>query len=217
MVTDSVVVFVVRKGNPKGIKTWDDLVQPGIEVITPNPFTSGGARWNLMAAYGAEVELGKAEQEALDYLHQLLSQTTVQDKSAREALQTFVGGKGDVMLAYENEAITAQQQGEDVDYVVPDQTILIENPIAVTKDAPASAQAFVDFLLSDEGQKIFAEKGYRPVVKGVSAGSDFPNPPSLFTIQKFGGWGVVKDTFFDPDNGLVAKIEQELGVSTDSG
>jgi sulfate/thiosulfate-binding protein len=217
MVTDSVVVFVVRKGNPKGIKTWDDVVQPGIEVITPNPFTSGGARWNLMAAYGAQLELGKTEQEALDYLHQLLSQTPVQDKSAREALQTFVGGKGDVMLAYENEAITAQQQGEDVDYVVPDQTILIENPIAVTKDAPSSAQAFVDFLLSDEGQKIFAEKGYRPVVKGISAGTDFPDPPGLFTIQKFGGWGVVKDKFFDPDTGVVAKIEQELGVSTDSG
>jgi sulfate/thiosulfate-binding protein len=217
MVTDSVVVFVVRKDNPKGIKTWDDLVQPGIEVITPNPFTSGGARWNLMAAYGAQLELGKTEQEALDYLHQLLSQTPVQDKSAREALQTFVGGKGDVMLAYENEAITAQQQGEDVDYVVPDQTILIENPIAVTKDAPAPAQAFVDFLLSDEGQKIFAEKGYRPVVKSVGAGSDFPDPPGLFTIQKFGGWGVVKDKFFDPDAGVVAKIEQELGVSTDSG
>jgi sulfate/thiosulfate-binding protein len=217
MVTDSVVVFVVRKGNPKGIKTWDDLVQPGIEVITPNPFTSGGARWNLMAAYGAELELGKTEEEALDYLHRLLGQTAVQDKSAREALQTFVGGKGDVMLAYENEAITAQQQGEDVDYVVPDETILIENPIAVTKDAPPSAQAFVDFLLSDEGQKIFAEKGYRPVVKGVSAGTDFPDPPGLFTIQKFGGWGVVKDKFFDPDNGLVAKIEQDLGVSTDSG
>jgi sulfate transport system substrate-binding protein len=217
MVTDSVVVFVVRKGNPKGIKTWDDIVQPGIEVITPNPFTSGGARWNLMAAYGAQLELGKTEQEALDYLHQLLSQTPVQDKSAREALQTFVGGKGDVMLAYENEAITAQQQGEDVDYVVPDQTILIENPIAVTKDAPSSAQAFVDFLLSDEGQKIFAEKGYRPVVTGVSAGTDFPDPPGLFTIQKFGGWGVVKDKFFDPDTGVVAKIEQELGVSTDSG
>ncbi len=217
MVTDSVVVFVVRKGNPKGIKTWDDLVQPGIEVITPNPFTSGGARWNLMAAYGAQLELGKTEQEALDYLHQLLSQTPVQDKSAREALQTFVGGKGDVMLAYENEAITAQQQGEDVDYVVPDQTILIENPIAATKDAPPSAQAFVDFLLSDEGQKIFAEKGYRPVVQGISAGPDFPDPPGLFTIQRFGGWGVVKDKFFDPDTGVVAKIEQELGVSTDSG
>jgi sulfate/thiosulfate transport system substrate-binding protein len=139
MVTDSVVVFVVRKGNPKGIKPWDDLVKPGIEVITPNPFTSGGARWNLMAAYGAQIEEGKSEQGALEYLHQLLSQTPVQDKSAREALQTFVGGKGDVMLAYENEAITAQREGEDVDYVVPDQTILIENPVAVTKGAAPAA------------------------------------------------------------------------------
>jgi sulfate transport system substrate-binding protein len=217
MVTDSVVVFVVRKGNPEGIKTWDDVVKPGIEVITPNPFTSGGARWNLMAAYGAQIELGKTEQEALDYLHQLLSQTPVQDKSAREALQTFVGGKGDVMLAYENEAITAQREGEDVDYVVPDQTILIENPLAVTKDAPPAAKVFVDYLLSDAAQKIWAEKGYRPVDKRVLAGASFPNPPGLFTIEKFGGWGTVKDKFFDPDNGLVAMIEQELGVSTDSG
>jgi sulfate transport system substrate-binding protein len=215
MVTDSVVVFVVRKGNPKGIKSWDDLVKPDIEVITPNPFTSGGARWNLMAAYGAQIELGKSEDQALQYLHDLLSHTPVQDKSAREALQTFVGGKGDVMLAYENEAITAQQKGEDVDYIVPDQTIRIENPIAVAKDAPPAAQAFVDFLRSDEAQKIYAEKGYRPVVQGV--GPDFPQPSGLFTIEKFGGWGEVKSKFFDPDEGLVAKIEQDLGVSTDSG
>jgi sulfate/thiosulfate-binding protein len=217
MVTDSVVVFVVRKGNPEGIKTWDDLVQPGIEVITPNPFTSGGARWNLMAAYGAQLELGKTEQQALDYLHRLLSQTPVQDKSAREALQTFVGGKGDVMLAYENEAITAQQQGEDVDYVIPDQTILIENPIAVTVDASPAAQAFVDYLRGPDAQQIWADKGYRPVNEEVLAKTTFPAPADLFTIEKFGGWGTVKDKFFDPDNGLVAKIEQDLGVSTDSG
>jgi sulfate/thiosulfate transport system substrate-binding protein len=217
MVTDSVVVFVVRKGNPKGIKTWDDLVKPGIEVITPNPFTSGGARWNLMAGYGAQIELGKSEDQALKYLHDLLSHTPVQDKSAREALQTFVGGKGDVMLAYENEAITAQQKGESVDYVVPDQTILIENPIAVTKDAPPAAQAFVDFLRSDEAQRIYGQKGYRPVVQSVLDTFSFPKPSGLFTIEKFGGWGEVKSKFFDPDKGLVAKIEQDLGVSTDSG
>jgi sulfate/thiosulfate-binding protein len=217
MVTDSVVVFVVRKGNSLGIKTWDDIVKPGVEVITPNPFTSGGARWNLMAAYGAQIEQGKTEQQALDFLHQLLSRTPVQDKSAREALQTFVGGKGDVMLAYENEAITAQREGEDVDYVVPDQTILIENPVAVTKDAPPAAKAFMDFLLSDAAQRIWAEKGYRPVDQNALAGTNFPNPPGLFTIEKFGGWGTVKEKFFDPDNGLVAKIEQDLGVSTDSG
>jgi sulfate/thiosulfate transport system substrate-binding protein len=217
MVTDSVVVFVVRKGNPKGIKTWDDLVKPDIEVITPNPFTSGGARWNLMAAYGAQIELGKSEDDALQYLHDLLSHTPVQDKSAREALQTFVGGKGDVMIAYENEAITAQQKGEDVDYVVPDQTILIENPIAVVKDAPPAAQAFVDFLHSDDAQKLFADKGYRPVVENVLAGTSFPQPSGLFTIAKFGGWSEVKTKFFDPEEGLVTKIEQDLGVSTNSG
>jgi len=217
MVTDSVAVFVVRKGNPKGIKTWDDLVKPDIEVITPNPFTSGGARWNLMAAYGAQIELGKSEDEALQYLHDLLSHTPVQDKSAREALQTFVGGKGDVMIAYENEAITAQQKGEDVDYVVPEQTILIENPIAVVKDAPPAAQAFVDFLRSDEAQQLFADKGYRPVVESVLARTSFLKPSALFTIAKFGGWSEVKTKFFDPEEGLVTKIEQDLGVSTDSG
>ena len=217
MVTDSVVVFVVRNGNPKGIKTWDDLVKPDIEVITPNPFTSGGARWNLMAAYGAQIEQGKSEDEALQYLHDLLSHTPVQDKSAREALQTFVGGKGDVMFAYENEAITAQQKGEDVEYVVPDQTILIENPIAVVKDASPAAQAFVDFLYSDDAQKLFADKGYRPVVGSVLAATTFLAPSSLFTIEKFGGWSEVKSKFFDPEEGLVTKIEQDLGVSTDSG
>jgi sulfate/thiosulfate-binding protein len=217
MVTNSVVVFVVRKGNPEGIKTWDDLVKPGVEVITPNPFTSGGARWNLMAAYGAQLELGKSEEQALEYLRELLSHTPVQDKSAREALQTFVGGKGDVMIAYENEAITAQQKGEEVDYVVPDQTILIENPIAVTKDAPPAAQAFVDFLRSDEAQQLFADKGYRPVAESVLARTTFLAPAALFTIAEFGGWEEVKTKFFDPEEGLVTKIEQDLGVSTDSG
>ena len=131
MVSDSVVVFAVRKGNPEGIRTWDDLTREGIEVITPNPFTSGGAQWNVMAAYGAQRALGKSERERVEYLRSLFRNVSVQDKSAREALQTFVGGKGDVLLAYENEAILAQSKGEELDYVVPDETILIENPIAV--------------------------------------------------------------------------------------
>ncbi len=139
MISNSVVVFAVRKGNPKGIKTWDDLTKDGVEVITPNPFTSGGARWNVMAAYGAQRELGRSHDEAVAYLEELFKHVSVQDKSARESLQTFTGGKGDVLLAYENEAITAQQKGEELDYVIPDQTILIENPIAVTKDAGSQA------------------------------------------------------------------------------
>ena len=137
-------------------------------MIKPNPFTSGGAKWNIMAAYGAQIEQGKTPQQAHDYLAQLFENVSVLDKSAREALQTFSGGKGDVLLAYENEAITAQQKGEDIDYVIPDQTILIENPAAVINDSknPEKAQAFVDFLHTEEAQKIFADKGYRPGRRG---------------------------------------------------
>jgi sulfate/thiosulfate transport system substrate-binding protein len=217
MVTDSVVVFAVRKGNPKNIKTWDDLVKPGVEVVTPNPFTSGGARWNVMAAYGAEVKQGKSKEQGVEYLRQLFKNVVVQDKSAREALATFTGGKGDVMIAYENEAITAQQKGEELDYVIPDQTILIENPVAVTSDAPETATAFHDFLFTPEAQKIFGEKGYRPVVKDVLGRFDYPTPATLFTIADFGGWGPVGDEFFDRESGIMADIENELGVSTDSG
>jgi sulfate/thiosulfate transport system substrate-binding protein len=217
ILTDSVVSFVVRKGNPDDIQTWDDLLKPGVEVVTPNPFTSGGARWNIMAAYGAQIKQGKSKEEAVAYLNELFQHVAVQDASARDALQTFTGGKGDVLLSYENEAITAQQKGENVDYVIPDQTILIENPVAVTTDGPQSATDFVKFLYSDEAQKIFGEKGYRPVVKSVAEQFDYKTPSTLFTIQDFGGWGTVKDEFFDPENGIVAKIEVSLGVSTDSG
>jgi sulfate/thiosulfate transport system substrate-binding protein len=216
-VTNSVVVFAVRKGNPKNIKTWDDLIKPGVEVIEPNPFTSGGAKWNIMAAYGAQLEQGKSKEEANAYLGQLFKNVPVQDKSAREALQTFAGGKGDVLLAYENEAITAQQKDQAVDYVMPDQTILIQNPIAVTSDSknPTQAKAFVKFARSQEAQRIFAEKGYRSVIPSLVDKSRYPTPSSLFEITKLGGWSKVNDEFFDPDKGSVAKIEKSLGVSTE--
>jgi sulfate/thiosulfate-binding protein len=216
-VTNSVVVFAVRKGNPKSIRTWDDLIKPGVQVIEPNPFASGGARWNVMAAYGAQLEQGRSEAEAEAYLGKLFHNVPVQDKSARDALQTFSSGKGDVLLAYENEAIAAKQAGQDVDYVVPDQTILIQNPIAVTSTSrnPAKAKAFISFLRSDEGQRIFASKGYRPVKESLVDKSRFPTPANLFEIDKLGGWSTVNDKFFDPDKGVVAKIEKSLGVSTE--
>jgi sulfate/thiosulfate-binding protein len=214
MVTDSVVVLAVRKGNPKGIKSWEDLVKPGVSVITPNPFTSGGARWNIMAAFGSQIAQGKSEAEATAFLKSLFGNVAVQDKSARDALTTFTGGKGDVLISYENEAIAAQQAGEKIDYVIPDQTILIENPIAVTKNASSKASAFVKYLYTPEAQGIFASKGYRPVVKGTPGASKFPTPKTLFDIQKFGGWSTVADKFFDPDKGIVAGIEKGLGVST---
>ncbi|HEX2468678.1 MAG TPA: sulfate ABC transporter substrate-binding protein [Solirubrobacterales bacterium] len=216
---NSVVVFVTRPGNPEGIDSWDDLVTGEVEVITPNPFTSGGARWNLMAAYGSQIAQGKSEQEALDFVAQVLENTPVQDASARDALQTFIGGKGDVLLSYENEAIQAQNAGEDVEYVVPDETILIETKAAVTEEAddPEAAQAFLDFLLSDEGQRLFAEGGYRPTDEKILAEyeEEFPTPKDLFTIEEFGGWETVATEFFDPENGSIARIEADLGVATE--
>jgi sulfate/thiosulfate-binding protein len=214
-VTDSVVVLAVRKGNPKNIHGWEDIVKPGVQVITPNPFTSGGAKWNLMAAYGSQIAQGKSPAEALDFLHEVLANTAVQDKSAREALQTFAGGKGDVLISYENEAITAQKAGIDLDYVIPDQTILIENPAAVTKDSenPEKAKAFLDWLITPEAQRIFASKGYRSVLPDLVDKKTYPTPKKLFKIDEFGGWSKVNDEFFDP-NGSVAEIEKDLGVST---
>ena len=218
MVTDSVVVFMVREGNPKHIKGWDDLVTGEVEVLEPNPFTSGGAKWNIMAAYGAQLEQGKSPEEARQYIADLFENVPVLDKSARESLQTFASGKGDVLLGYENEAILAQQQGEELDYIVPDETLLIENPIAVVNESkqPEKAQAFVDFLYTKEAQEIFAGKGYRPVVKGAAAADEFPTPAKLFEIGKFGGWDKVNDEFFDPESGIVAEIFQSQGKSTAS-
>jgi sulfate transport system substrate-binding protein len=213
MVTNSVVVFAVRKGNPKGIKTWDDLVKDDVEVIEPNPFTSGGARWNVMAAYGAQRKLGKTHEQAVEYLGELFRHVSVQDKSARESLQTFTGGKGDVLLAYENEAILAQKKGEDLDFVVPDQTILIENPVAVTTDAPEQAAAFLDYVRSDEAQRVFGEAGYRPVNEALADEFQFPTPPGLFTIEDVGGWPEVQKKFFDREDGSMAAIQQEVGAA----
>ncbi len=215
IVTNSVVSIVTRPGNPEGIKNFQDIIDKKLEVVTPNPFTSGGARWNIMAIYGSALNSGQSAQEALDTVKQILSQAPVQPASARDALQAFVGGAGDVLLSYENEAIAAQLAGEDVDYVVPESTILIEQPGAVTVDAPQSASDFLDFLWSDEGQKIWAEQGYRPVNKKLVDESKYPTPKDLFTIRDFGGWDKVADEFFDDKTGKIAEVEKELGVSTE--
>jgi len=218
MITDSVVALVVRKGNPKGIEDWDDLTKPGVEVITPNPFSSGGAKWNIMAAYGAQLKQGKSPAEAKAYLKDLFSNVPVEPGSARDALQTFTGGKGDVLISYENEAILAQREDDSLQYSVPDQTILIENPIAVTSNSkyPDQANAFLDFLHSSKGQRIFGQVGYRPVDKKVLSEFDFPQPPDLFTIDNLGGWEKVDAEFFDdPQTSVMAKINRELGKPTE--
>jgi len=213
MVTRSVVVFVLRDGNPKKIRTWDDLLKPGVQVVTPNPFTSGGARWNVMAAYGAQLRAGKTPKQAVTYLQKLFKHVVAQPSSAREALQTFLAGRGDVMLAYENEALFAQQKGQPVQFLIPKATILIENPIAVTSKSShkAEANAFVNYLHTLPAQKIFADNGYRPLTKAAASGHSFPSRPQLFTIKYVGGWPKVEKQFFDPKTGVMAKIERSLG------
>ncbi len=221
IVNDSVVVLVVRKGNPKHITGWDQLIQPGVDVITPNPSTSGSARWNIMAGYGAELKEGKSPAQALAYLKTLLSKhVSVQDSSASAALQTFTSGKGDVLLDYESDAIAAEKAGDSVSYVIPKQTILIETPIAVTAKSSRQTQAqnFVNWLVSPSGQALWAQQGYRPVLPSVAKrfAGKFPTPAQLFTIGSLGGWTKIKTEFFDPAAGSVTQIEQQAGVPTAS-
>jgi len=219
MVTNSIVSFVVRKGNPKHITNWASLLKSGVSVITPNPFSSGSAKWNLMAAYGAQLAQGKSKAQATAYLTQLLKHTAAQPSSASAALQTFLAGQGDVLLDYEDDALYAQHQGEPVTVITPPQTILIQNPIAVPKNAtnPSAAKAFVAYLLSPAGQKVWGQQGYRPVLAKVATQFNFPKPQRLFTIASLGGWTKINTVFFNPETGVIAKIEQGLGVSTASG
>ena len=212
-VTNSVAVIIVRKGNPKHITGWNDLVKPGVQVLTPNPFTSGSARWNIMAAYGAQLKEGKSPAEAEAYLKELFKNVVSQDSSARNALQTFLAGRGDALIDYEDEAIADEKKGAAIEYVIPTHTILIQNPLAVV-GSNASAKKFESYLLSPAGQKIWASEGYRPVIPGVAAPGQFPTPTGLFTIESLGGWKAVSKKFFEPETGIVTKIEQSLGVST---
>jgi len=213
--TDSVVVLVVRRGNPKGIHSFDDLQSKDVGIVTPNPFSSGSARWNLMAVYGTAINEGKSPDQALEAVKTVLEKTKAQPGSGSDALATFTQGEGDVLLSYENEAIKAEKEGEDVEYVIPPSTIQIETPIAVTESAPEpAAEDFLKFLWSDQGQEIWAEDGYRPVNPKLVDPKQFPTPRDLFKISQFGGWGKVNDEFFDSETGSVAKIESELGVST---
>jgi sulfate/thiosulfate transport system substrate-binding protein len=213
--TDSVVVIMVRKGNPDGIESFKDIETKDVGVVTPNPFSSGSARWNVMAVYGSALEEGQSPDQALETVKTVLEKTVAQPGSGRDAFSAFSQGEGDVLLTYENEAVKAENEGEDVEYVIPPATIQIETPIAVTAEAPEpAAEDFLKFLWSDEGQELWAENGYRPVNPKLVDPNQFPTPKALFQISKFGGWGKVNDDFFDEETGSVAKIENELGVST---
>ena len=197
IISDSVVVIAVRKGNPKHITGWDDLVKPGIGIVTPNPGSSGSARWNILAAWGHVLATGGTEADASTYLTKFFKNTVSLPGSGRDATTAFTGGLGDVLISYENEAILARQNGNDFDYIVPDQSILIENPAAVTVGANAKAQQYLDFIVSAAGQTEFAKVGFRPIIDGVDVSVRGANDPShpfpavkqLLTIDKdFGGW-----------------------------
>lgn len=221
--TSSVVSFVVRPGNPEGIDSWDDLVKPGVEIITPNPASSGSAKWNLLAAWAHVVGNGGTDQEARAFMTKLLKNTVALPSSGREATTAFAEGNGDVLLSYENEAIIARQKGEEFDYVVPTDTLLIENPAAVLEDAAPEAEDLLSFLISPEAQAEYAGFGFRPVVDGVDLpevegatdpANPFPAPEKLFTIDDdFGGWDKANAEFFDETDGIISQLQAETGKS----
>jgi len=210
----------VRNGNPKHIKSWNDLIRPGVQVVTPNPFQSGGARWNIMAAYGAWRKQGKTDRQAQANLLRLFKNVVAQDKSARDSVNTFLAGRGDVLLSYENEALGGEKKGQNLPFIVPKSTILIENPIAVTKTSANKDKAnqFLRFLRTPAAQQVFADWGYRPVVPSVLAKNrkKFPVRPGQFTIDQLGlgGWDKVQKRFFDPKSSIMSRIESRVGGVT---
>src|SRR4051795_1014107 len=191
---DTVVVFAVRNGNPKHIKSWSDLVKPGVQVVTPNPFSSGSAKWNILAAYGAERRLGKTDKQATAYVTQLFKHVVSQDTSGRNATNTFLAGRGDVLITYESEAINSRLNGQDIQYVIPRQSMLIELPIAVTKSSSNkdNVNQFIRYVKGSTAQDLFAQYGFRPVDKTVAKkyADKYPTRPGIFAIDAsmFGGW-----------------------------
>jgi len=216
---DTVVVFALRPGNPKHIKGWDDLIKPGTQVVTPNPFSSGSAKWNVLAAYGAQRHLGKTDAQARDYVLKLFKHVVSQDTSGRNATNTFLSGKGDVLLTYESEALTSRMNGVDIQYVIPRQTMLIQLPIAVVKNSPNKdlANRFIRFTKTQAAQDLFGQYGFRPVDRKVAAkyASKYPARPGIFTIDDrvFGGWRAVDKRWFT-SSGLMAGIERQIGGPT---
>lgn len=205
----SVVTMVVREGNPKNIRDWDDLLRPDVEVVTPNPFSSGSAKWNLLAPYAATSNGGADPQAGIDYVTALVDDhVKVQPKSGREATETFLQGTGDVLLSYENEALFIERNGDPVEHVTPPVTFKIENPAAVLKNSPNAevAQAFHDFLYTQEAQRLWAEAGFRPVDPAVAAefADEFPEPAKLWTVADLGGWDTVNEELFADGSGTIA-------------
>jgi sulfate/thiosulfate-binding protein len=217
---DTLVVFAVRNGNPKHIKGWNDLIKPGVQVLTPNPFSSGSAKWNVLAAYGAQRRLGKSDKQATAYVQQLFRHVVSQDTSGRNATNTFLAGKGDVLITYESEALNARLNGQDIQYVIPRQSMLIELPIAVLKNTSNKdlVNKFIRFVKQPTAQALFAQFGFRPVNQKVAKNyaDKFPSRPGIFKIDDkiIGGWRRADDVWFDPNKGRMVQIERAVGGPT---
>jgi sulfate/thiosulfate-binding protein len=219
MVSSSVVVFDVRPGNPKGLDDWDDLAKPGVEILTPDPASSGGARWNIVAAYGAALRGKVAGVDATDaaaerLLTGIFKNVIVLDKTARDSIKNFEAGNGDVAITYENEVFTAQKAGLEDEMVIPSSTVLIENPVAVVdKNADEHcvtevADAFVEFLHSDDAKELYTSVGF---LRGTDAseaaageGDTFAKIDDLFTTADLGGWDQIAEQVFGT-NGVFTK------------
>ncbi|ORB76032.1 sulfate ABC transporter substrate-binding protein [Mycobacterium scrofulaceum] len=207
----SVVALVVRKGNPKNIKDWDDLVRPGVEVITPSPLSSGSAKWNLLAPYAVESRGGQDGQAGIDFVGKLVSEhVKLRPGSGREATDVFVQGSGDVLISYENEAIATERAGKPVEHVIPQQTFKIENPVAVVSTSThlGAATAFKNFQYTAAAQKLWAQAGFRPVDPAVAAEfrDQYPVPAKLWTVADLGGWNAIDPQLFDKSTGSITKI-----------
>jgi sulfate transport system substrate-binding protein len=222
IVADSVVAFVVRPGNPKHIHGWKDLIKPGVQVVTPDPFPSGSAKWNVLAAYGAMRKSGESNKQAISYVTKLFKNVVSQDSSGSNAANTFFSGKGDVLITYESEAYAAFAAGKQGKLVVPKPTMLIQLPMVPTTHASSAAKAFIKYAHAPKQQKIFAANGYRPVVNSVLKSPDLAgwkkkyNTGPTFNIRDklFGGWLQANKVWFDLDSGRMVSIERAVGGPT---
>jgi sulfate/thiosulfate transport system substrate-binding protein len=220
IVSKSVAAIVTREGNPKGIKTWEDLAKDGVKVITADPKTSGVARWNFLALWGSVLKTGGDDAKALDFTSKVYKNVPILTRDAREASDVFFKqGQGDALINYENEVILAGDKGEKLPYTIPEVNVSIDNPIAiidknVTKHGTKEvAEAFVKFLYTPEAQREFAKAGFRPVDATVAAEPEFakkyPSVKTLFTAQDLGGWGDIQKKFFD-DGAVFDKIQGSI-------
>lgn len=206
IVTKSLNASAIRQGNPKNIKTWTDLAQDGVKVVTADPRTSGGARWNFLSLWGSVTKTGGNENQAIDFIAKVYNNAPLLPKTARNASEVFFkDGQGDVLLNYENEMISSTQNGEKISYVVPDVNISIDNPVAVVDKnvnkhgTRPIAEAFIKFLYTADSQREFTKLGFRPVDLTISKETEanFPKIKTIFKAEDLGGWNEIQKKFFD--------------------